>query len=179
MEESVSGIKALLTLATTLLESTDVENPNSIITQIAQANGVLTYLQNEIIGVTRDNPTFEKALLEGSEMATVFASHFDLTMPGVIWISLHEESPEEDGKSILPGRERAFMVDLNGDGERVNITTIIFELPELTSQLVYLGLWESETGDDLIEAGQLAKPLPLAGRTSLSLGPGGLRVKTT
>lgn len=175
----VSGIKALLSLISTLVDSAKPDDATSLVTAIAQATGVLAYLQNEVVGVERDHPLFKKGMLEGSEMAVVFASNFkDLDMPGVIWVSLHEVNPEDGGVSLLGGRERALIVDLNGEGDRVNITSIDFDIPDdIDSELHFLGMWGSQDGDDLIEAGSLQTPLALKDRKHLSLSPGGLRLK--
>ena len=176
-EVSVSGLKALISLADTLLVNTKTTESADLITGIGHATGVLSYLL-DVIGVNREHPLFEAALLEGVEMATVFAANFDLTMPGVLWVSLHEDDPSAGGAPLVPERVRALMVDLHGDGEEVNIASLQFLIPDdVDGALRYIGLWETEDGDDLIEAGELAQEVDLSNRDHISLSPGGLRVK--
>lgn len=171
-----SGLKALISLADTLLVNTKTTDSVALITGLGHTLGVLSYIQ-DVIGVERDHPLFESALLEGAEMATVFASNFDLKMPGVVWISLHEDDPETGGQPLVPERVRALMVDVHGDGEEVNIASVQFLIPEeVDGWLRYVGIWESEDSNDLIESAHLGQEVDLSKRDHISLSPGGLRM---
>lgn len=172
------GIKALLMLADTILKDFDSEKPESLLSAVGRAQGVLLYIQDSVLGLEKDNDQLQKSQLQGSELALVFASNFDLKVPGIFYISLHTEDPREGGEEMLDGRERTFMIDLEGDGEMVNITTVEFKIPEgMVRKLQYIGMWDSAEGGTLYDAGELHASLELSGPRSLTLSPGGLKTR--
>jgi len=176
MEVKEQGIKALLTLATTFIEEADPERPETMVGALGRASGVLRYIEEQIIGVDGENLYWMKAALEGQELAVVFASNFDLKIPGTVYLTLHEADPREGGEELLTERVKTFMVDLNGDGELVNVTTVELFIPE--GQMIkvkYVGLWDDPEGGSLFDIGEMNATMDLTGPHKLTISPGGLR----
>jgi hypothetical protein len=172
------GIKALLLLTDTILKDFDSTKPESLMSSVGRAQGVLRYIQDSVLGLEKDNEQLQKAQLQGSELALIFASNFDLKVPGIWYISLHSEDPHENAAEMLDARERTFMIDMEGDGEMVNVTTIEFSIPSgMVRKLSHIGLWDEAEGGTLYDAGELHAALELSGPRTLTLSPGGLKVQ--
>lgn len=178
MSDEGNGVKALLNLTSTLLDGANPNDSESMLNIIGHVVGICQYVQEYVLGVEADNDLYAKAILEGLEMALVFASNFDFRVPGVAYISIHEGHPGKGGEPITPNRVRTYMIDIHGNGEYMNITNIMFVFDEPTEmKLNYVGMWDAPEEGTLLDVGEMRVGLDLAGRDSLSLAPGGLRTK--
>lgn len=171
-EEVNTGVNALLNLAVSQLTTRGTEP----LYNIGRAYGVLTFLSNVVFGVQRDNVIFEKAMLEGIELANVYSSHFGKDVAGRYWLSLHSEDPRNGSESLIPARIPIYMIDVAGNGEVVNISDVEIDVTAIEGEsLKYVAIWDSETDGVLVDAGEFQVPLDLDGRKDLCFSAGGIR----
>lgn len=172
------GVKALLTLAATLFDGVNTNDSEALLEVVGHVAGVCQYLHEFVLGVDDDNEIYIKALLEGIEMSLVFASNFAFNVPGVVWVSIHQDHPGEGGEPLTPTRTRTYMIDVHGSGEYMNISNINFEFkPPTDKKMNFVGMWDSPEEGTLLDCGSMRVSLDLTGRDVLSLAPGGLRTR--
>lgn len=168
-----SAVTALMNLAATQLTTRDGKNP---IYAVARAHGILKFLTTVMFDVDEKNVIFEKAVLEGMELANVYSSHFGKKVAGQYWLELYSDDPRTGGAGLLGERHPVYMIDIAGTGEIVNISDVDIDITSVAGDsLKFVGLWDEEVDGSLIDVGEFQVALDLEGRSELCFSAGGVR----